>query len=517
MSTGSVENIIVPKMAKEFDFIVVGGGTAGNVVAGRLAENPKVSVLVIEAGRGDPEKIEEITTPARAFECRNGPNDWKYKFTMIDRPDYTRVEKPNTRGKVLGGSSCLNYYTWVRGSKGTFDDWEEFGGNGWNWEGVKEYFDKSVTYHDDDNSYPHVRNIGLGGPIHIEHADLVPELRPFRDALLKAWQSKGLKVNDDIYSGSVSGLTHCATSIYNGIRSASWSFLVGKPNIHVLSSSHGKRLIINDDRVTGVEVRGPNEENITVKARKEVIVAGGVYESPKLLMLSGIGPEKELAQFGIKAAVDSPHVGQNLIDHPILSHAFRLKDGLGLDDHLLRAGPQKEGAVMAYNRDHSGPLGSGLLELVGFPRIDDRLSKIKEYVKAKQENGGKDPFGPAGQPHFEIDFVPVFADAFQWHFPVPPEGSWLTAIVDLVRPISKPGWVKLRSTDPLDDPRININFFENHLDVVALREGVRFVDDVLMTGEGFRDIIGEDYPWPMPRNSDEAMEKMILERSQIGY
>lgn len=90
----------------------------------------------------DPEKIEQIYTPARAFECRNGPNDWKYKSTLIDRPDYTRVEKPNTRGKVLGGSSCLNYYTWVRGSKGTFDDWEEFGGDGWNWEGVKEYFDK---------------------------------------------------------------------------------------------------------------------------------------------------------------------------------------------------------------------------------------------------------------------------------------------------------------------------------------------------------------------------------------
>lgn len=370
----------------------------------------------------DPENIAEITTPARAFECRNGPNDWKYKATMIDREDYTRVEKPNTRGKVLGGSSCINYYTWVRGSKATFDDWEEFGGSAWKWEEVKKYFDKvglflhltstlsyltqqPVTYHDDNNNYPHVRNIGLGGPLHIEHADLVPELQPFRDALLKAWQSKGLKVNDDIYSGYVSGLTHCATSIYKGVRSSSWSFLVGKPNIQVLSSSYGKRLIINENCATGVEVRGPNDEDIIIKARKEVIVAGGVYESPKLLMLSGIGTEKELAQFAIKAIVDSSHVGRNLIDHPILSHVFRLKDGLGLDDHLLRAGPQKEGAVTAYNRDHTGALASGLLELVGFPRIDDRLNKIQAYVKAKQENGGKDPFGPAGQPHFEIDFV----------------------------------------------------------------------------------------------------------------
>ncbi|KAF3003896.1 hypothetical protein E8E15_000668 [Penicillium rubens] len=517
MSTGSIKNVDVVGLRQVYDFVVVGGGTAGNVVAGRLAENPDVSVLVIEAGRGDPEKIETINTPARAFECRDGPNDWKYKFTMIDRPDYTRVEKPNTRGKVLGGSSCLNYYTWVRGSKGTFDDWEAYGGRDWNWDGVKEYFDKPVTYHDDNHEYLNVRDIGMGGPLDISHADLVPELKPFRDALLTAWQSKGLEVNDNIYSGHMSGLTHCATSIYKGLRSASWSFLVGKNNIDVLANSHGKRLVLDGKRATGVEVIAPNGDTITVNARKEVVVAGGVFESPKLLMLSGIGSEKELAEQGIRTTVDSPHVGKNLVDHPILSHAFRLKDHLSLDEHLLRAGPQKEGAIRAYNRDNSGPLSSGLLELVGFPRIDERLNKIREYVEAKKANGGKDPFGPDGQPHFEVDFVPVFADAFQWHFPVPEEGSWLTVIVDLLRPRSTNGWVKLRSGNPLDDPYINTNFFEDHLDVIALREGVRFIDDMLMTGDEMKDIIEEDYPWPMPRNSDEAMDRMILERAQIGF
>jgi choline dehydrogenase len=266
-------------------------------------------------------------------------------------------------------------------------------------------FNQPATYHDDDKIYTHVRDIGKGGPVHVSHAELVPELHTFRDALVKAWKSKGLEINDQIYDGTMSGLTNCVASIYKGVRSSSWSYLVGKSNIAVLSSSHGKRLIIDGDRVTGVEVLGPNGEPLTVKVRKEVIVAGGVYESPKLLMLSGIGPEKDLAELGIKTIVNSPHVGQNLIDHPILSHVFRLKDGLGLDDHLLRAGAQKDGAVTAYNRNHSGPLSSGLLELVAFPRVDERLNKIKEYVKAKQANGGKDPFGPAGQPHFEIDFV----------------------------------------------------------------------------------------------------------------
>ena len=115
--------------AQEYDFIVLGGGTAGCCIAGRLAENPNLSILVVEAGPGNPLSEPRISTPARAFELRNSEYDWDYKATMIDRPDYTRVEKPHTRGKVLGGCSNLNYFTWVRGSHGTYDDWAKFGGD----------------------------------------------------------------------------------------------------------------------------------------------------------------------------------------------------------------------------------------------------------------------------------------------------------------------------------------------------------------------------------------------------
>lgn len=111
----------------------------------------------------------------------------------------------------------------------------------------------------------------------------------------------------------------------------------------------------------------------------------------------------------------------------------------------------------------------------------------------------------------------MFCDAFQWHIPTPPRGDYFTVIVDLLRPLSRNGTVKLNSTDPLVQPNININFFSNELDIIALREGVRFVDNILMNGEGMKDIIVDDYPWPMPRHSDEAMNKMILERSQTGF
>lgn len=111
----------------------------------------------------------------------------------------------------------------------------------------------------------------------------------------------------------------------------------------------------------------------------------------------------------------------------------------------------------------------------------------------------------------------MFSDAFQWHFPIPPTGDYVTVIVDLLRPLSRNGFVKLNSTNPLEQPFINLNFFSDDLDLIAMREGVRFIDDILTQGEGFKDIVGEDYPWPMPRHSDEAMKKFILEWSQTGF
>lgn len=230
-------------------------------------------------------------------------------------------------------------------------------------------------------------------------------MKPFRDALEQAWVSKGEELSEDIYSGTQSGLVHCMSTIYKGFRSSSYVFVEGKPNITILAETHSKRLIIEDGVATGVIVYGTNGEDVKFRAKKEIIVSSGVFESPKLLMLSGIGPEKELATHGIPLIVKNENVGQHLLDHPILSHVFRLKEGYGLDDHLLRAGPMHDGAISAYRKNRSGPYSSGLLELVGFPRIDKWLNQSKEYVEFKKQNNGIDPFGPAGQPHFEIDFV----------------------------------------------------------------------------------------------------------------
>lgn len=380
-----------------YDFVIVGGGTAGNTVAGRLAENPNVSILVVEAGVGNSHEIPEITTPSNAMELRNSKYDWAYKTTMVKRDDYERIEKPNTRGKALGGSSSLNYFTWIPGCKPTFDMWEKYGGKEWTWDPLVPYLRKSATYHDDPKLYtPELKSIGAGGPIPICHAELLPELAPFREKLTEAWKSTGQPISENIYDGEMNGLTHCVDTIYKGQRSGSFLFVKDRPNITILPEVHSKKLIIDaaDHSAKGVTVIDSSGKEFNFYATREVIVAQGVFESPKLLMLSGIGPKEELVRHGIEVIIDSAHVGQHLLDHPGVPFVLRVKDGFGMDDVLLRQGPKNDAALASYKKDHSGPVGSGLLEMVGFPRIDKYLEKSSEYSRAKAANGGKDPFCP---------------------------------------------------------------------------------------------------------------------------
>ncbi|CRL22005.1 Glucose-methanol-choline oxidoreductase [Penicillium camemberti] len=503
-----------------FDFIIVGGGTAGNVVAGRLAENPNAKILVVEAGVGNSKDIEDIRTPSNAMQLRNSQYDWAYKSTIVKREDYERIEKPNTRGKALGGSSSLNYFTWAPGSKGTFDMWEEYGGKEWTWDPLVPYLRKSATYHDDDKAYaPELKKIGENGPIPISHSELIPEMKPFRDLLTNAWKSTGQPINENIFDGQMVGLTYSVNSIYKGRRSGSF-LCVDKPNITILPQVHSKKLIIDnaDKTCKGVTVITGSGQELNLYATREVIVSQGVFESPKLLMLSGIGPSAELKKNGIPVVVDNPHVGQHLLDHPGVPFVLRLKDGFGMDDYILRKGtPHNNQAIQAYQTNHSGPLGSGFLEMVGFPRIDKYLENDPLYRQAKASNGNKDPFCPYGQPHFELDFVCLFGSAFQWHYPTPSKGNYMTVMVDLVRPVSDPGEVTLNSADPLQQPNINLNYFNNDLDIIALREGIRYTYDVLKNGPGFKDIIEDEYPWEMPLHDNNLMKMAVLDRSQTSF
>ncbi|CAH0036113.1 unnamed protein product [Clonostachys rhizophaga] len=503
-----------------FDFIVVGGGTAGNIVAARLAENPDARILVVEAGIGNSIDNEEIRTPALAMDIRGSQYDWAYKTTMVKRDDYERIEKPNTRGKALGGSSSLNYFSWVPGSKGTFDMWEEYGGKEWTWDPLVPYLRKSVTYHDDEGLYPkELKKIGSGGPISIAHANLMPEMSHFRELLTRAWKSTGEPISENIFDGEMRGLVHSVNTIYKGRRSGSFLAVANTKNVTILPQVISKQLIIdNAERAAkGVTVITGSGQELSFYATREVIVSQGVFETPKLLMLSGIGPAAELVKHSIPLVVDSPHVGQHLLDHPGVPFVLQVKDNYSMDSHVLRKGPVRDKVLAAYSKSHTGAMGSPFLEMIGFPRIDKYLEKSPEYRAAKASNGGLDPFCPYGQPHFELDFIPLFGSAFQWHFPHPNKGSYMTVMVDLVRPVSEGGEVTLNSADPLEQASINLNYFNNDLDIIAIREGIRFAYDVLKNGDGFKDIVEDEYPWEMPLHDDEAMKRTVLDRSQTSF
>jgi choline dehydrogenase len=246
--------------------------------------------------------------------------------------------------------------------------------------------------------------------LHVAHANLLPETEPFRHALTNAWTGEGHRLRKNIYNGKVEGLTHCISTLYDGIRTNSTVYLNGKDNVEYMYSSVATKINFEGEEddtavVSSVIVVDKSQSPQIVLVRKEVIIAGGVFETPKLLLLSGIGPRRELARHDLQPVIHSEHVGKHLLDHPILPHVFRLKEGLGLDHILLRKGRHHDHAVEQYERGKKGPLASGLLEMVAFPRIDERLNNYEKYLIAKEENGGKDPFGAGSQPHFEIDLI----------------------------------------------------------------------------------------------------------------
>ncbi|KAK5799804.1 hypothetical protein VI817_002016 [Penicillium citrinum] len=228
-------------------------------------------------------------------------------------------------------------------------------------------------------------------------------MQPFRDLLTKAWKSTGHPITENIFDGTMSGLTHSVNTIYKGRRSGSFLCVADKPNVTILPRAHSKSLIIDaaDKICQDVTVILDSGQELNLFANREVIVSGSVFETPKLLMLSGIGPSAELKKHNIPVVVDRPHVGQHLLDHPDVPFVLRVKDGFGMDDYVLQKGtPHNDQAIKTYENNHHGPLGSGFLEMVGFPRIDKYLEKDPLYRQAKASNNNKDPFCPYGQPHF---------------------------------------------------------------------------------------------------------------------
>ena len=188
---------------------------------------------------------------------------------------------------MLGGCSCLNYYTWVRGSHGSYDDWAEYGGKTWDWNGCEEYFDKPANYHDDSRLYnPKLAKVGRKGPLDVAISDMVTELEEFRQALSKAWVSKGERLTENVYEGQVYGLVKCMNTIYKGVRSTSARFLDRKPNITIMAETRAKKLLIEGEQAIGALLIDDTGKECEVRAKREAILSSGVFEVGLVPLLS---------------------------------------------------------------------------------------------------------------------------------------------------------------------------------------------------------------------------------------
>lgn len=294
---------------KTYDYIVVGGGSAGCVVATRLTEDPEVSVLLLEAG--GTEQRPDVETAAAWPSLIGSDADWGY---MTTTQSVTGRSIPATRGKVLGGSGSINVMAHLRGHRLDFDGWARAGAEGWSYEDVLPYFRRSEDVPDGDP-----RHRGRGGPLRPQP---IRAPHALTDAHLEAARRAGHKVVGDLNTGELLGAARHDLLVTDGRRqSTATAYLrpaIGRPNLEVRTGAVARGLALRGTRCTGVRYTWEGHAT-EASATAEVILCAGAVDSPRLLMLSGIGPARELSRLGIEGVVDLPEVGENLQDHVMLA------------------------------------------------------------------------------------------------------------------------------------------------------------------------------------------------------
>ncbi|XP_076623946.1 glucose dehydrogenase [FAD, quinone] [Colletes latitarsis] len=452
-------------LRKEYDFVVVGGGSAGSVIVNRLTENPEWNVLLLEAG-GHETEITDV--PILSLYLHKSKVDWKYRTQPQNSACQAMVDRRCcwTRGKVLGGSSVLNTMLYIRGNRRDFDQWESFGNPGWGYKDVLPYFKKS-----EDQRNPYLaRNKyhSTGGYLTIQDA---PYNTPLGVAFLQAGEEMGYDLVD-VNGEQQTGFAFYQYTMRRGARcSAAKAFVRPiqlRKNFHLSLWSHVTRVLVDPrtKRAHGVEfIRNGRKE--VVYARKEVILSAGAINTPQLMMLSGIGPRQHLEELGIPVIHDSPGVGQNLQDHIAVGGlAFLIDYEISVVMNRL----VNINSALRYAVTEDGPLTSNVgLEAVGFistkyANQSDDWPDIEFMLTSSSTNsdGGthvKNAHGLTDEFYNEVFGKINNRDVFGV-FPM------------MLRPKSR-GFIKLRSKNPLDYPLMYHNYLTHPDDVGVLREGVK--------------------------------------------
>lgn len=291
----------------DFDYIVVGGGTAGCVLAARLSQDPDARVLLLEAGADTP--AVDMRDPVAFFSLQGSSVDWSYR--TIPQPETEHAVHFWPRGKVLGGSSGINGMMHFRGDRSSYDAWEAAGASGWNYDALLPFFKRSERAVDGDPAYR-----GLDGPMQVAPA---PAQDPLWEAAFEAAVQAGHDETEDSDGATATGTSWHESNVVNGARqSAADGYLAPiaeRPNLTVVADAHVRRLLVKRNRCEGVEYLKDGQTHTSFAAR-EVVLSAGTIGTPQLLLLSGIGPGQHLRDVGIEVVADMPGVGANLHDHP---------------------------------------------------------------------------------------------------------------------------------------------------------------------------------------------------------
>jgi choline dehydrogenase len=460
--------------AQMYDYVIVGAGSAGCVLANRLTEDPSIKVLLLEAG--GPDKQREIRIPVAFGKLFRGPCDWAYYTQEEPHLQNRRLYWP--RGKVLGGSSSLNAMIYIRGHRHDYDQWRDLGNPGWSYDDVLPYFRKSEDQVRGTSEFH-----GAGGPLHVSDLRCI---NPLSQAMVEAGQQCGFARNQDFNGESQEGFGFYQVTQWKGARwSAADAFLrpaMRRPNLKVQTGVHAAGIMFEGTRATGVRVL-QGTSTVEVRAEREVILCGGAIGSPQLLLLSGIGPAEHLRQIGIPVRHELPGVGANLQDHLALPVAYECTQPITL--------AKAEGlpSLMRYVLGKNGPLTSNVAEAGAFLKV----------------------MSGSPAPDLQYHFAPGY---FVEHGFQTFDGHAFTFGPTLLRPGSR-GWIRLHSQNPLDAPCIQANYLSDPKDVEVLAEGIK-IARTLAASPAFARYRGRELS-PGPEVNDSALRAYVAQMAETLY